>query len=343
MSTTLDIRPYEERDDAEALELERCLAKGGGFRLSLRRSRFARRAENFDEHEILVARHQGRLVGTIAVAFKDMLVHGRPVRGATTFDLRVHPELHRQGVGAQLSAAAADLVRGRADLGYSYVLDDQAAVAELAGRVGQPQPGGYQVLVAPTSVEGEVGVTVRPVDLSTVHESNLACRPPYDLYTDPRVGGRLDGHVGSWLVEEDDEVAGYSAWDNREIMAEVVEHLPAGFSALARFASWGPVAHLHLPHLPQPGEQLRTWTLFDVHATGPAIARAMLFQVLEEARQAGIDYCYFLLSLGDPLLDTLKAELPALFSPVNHYRLYASQGEHPVQGLRRVYVDIRDV
>lgn len=340
---SLDIRPFEERDDAEALDLERSLSQGGGFRLSFRRSRFARRAENFDEHEILVARRGGRLVGTIAIAFKDMLAHGRPTRGAYTFDLRVHPDQQRQGVASQLSAAAVDLVQGRAELGYSYVPEELVPAAELAGRIGQAQPGGYQVLVAPTSVEGEAGATVRPVDLSTVHESNLACRPPFDLYTDPRVGGRLDGHVGSWLVEEDDEIAGCSAWDNREIMAEVVEHLPAGLSTLARFSSWGPVAQLHLPHLPQPGERLRSWTLFDVHASGPVIARAMLHQVLNEARQADIDVCTFLLGLGDPLLDTLKAELPVLFSAVRPYRLYASHGERAALGLRRVYVDIRDV
>ena len=61
------------RDNEQCLALERAAPQGEAFRLSFRRSSYHRRAENFDDHRLLVARLEGLVVGVAAVAFKDVL------------------------------------------------------------------------------------------------------------------------------------------------------------------------------------------------------------------------------------------------------------------------------
>lgn len=343
MCPALDIRPYTAADDAQARELERRMVQGDGFVRSFRRTTFASRAQTFDEHEILVACDGSELVGLVAVGLKDVQVHGAWERAAFYFDLRVHPDHRRKGVAQQLNQAIASLTRDRASLRYSYVMDDAGAAQAMAGLYGVEPIGAYQYLVASTALDAPVGATVRPATLAEVHQSNLRARPPFDFYSDPQVGGRLDGHVGSWLVEDDDDLAGCSAWDNHTVVSEVVEGLPGGMAALSRLAHWGPLARLRLPSFPQAGEALRSWYLFDVHATTQSLARSLLRHALTEARMAGIDCCSFILESGDPLLDVFRAELPSYFAPEIRYHLYARRDAGVLPPVGHLYVDIRDI
>lgn len=338
MGPPLSIRPFTDGDLAELAELERRLVHAEGVTPAL-----LRRARRFEDHEVLVARSEGRLVGVVAVTIKDALLHGLPVRAAHVFDLRVDPDHRQRGVARQLASAVVDLVGGRVPVLYATVMEGQQGLAELAALHGRVQEGAFQTLLAPTTLDLPVGATVRPATLSEVHLSNLAIRPPYDLYFDPRGEGGVDGHVGSWLIEDDDEVAGCSVRDDHDVLAEASGHLSAGVALVARLARWGRAAHLDLPHLPAPGEGLRSWTLFDVHATGPAIARSLLRCVLAEARAAGIHCCTVVLAQGDPMLETFREELPALLAPVVRHRLFLSTAQAAGPALRNLYVDVRDL
>lgn len=334
----LQIRPLTDADLDDLRELERRLVQAEGATPAM-----LRRARRFEEHEVLVARLQGLLVGSVAVTIKDARLHGRAARAAHVFDLRVDPTHRGQGISRQLARAVVDLVGDRTPLLYATVLEGQRGMSELAGMHGRVQEGSFLTLLAPTGLDLPIGATVRPVPASEVHASLLAVRPSWDLYFDLPVQGGVDGHVGSWLVEDDDEVAGCSARDDQDGMAEAALHLPAGAALVARLSRWGRAASLDLPRLPAPGVGLRSWTLFDVHATGPAIARSLLRAVLAEARAAGVDCCTFVLAEGDPLLPTLREELPALFAPVLRHRLFLSSQLDPGPPLRQLYVDVRDL
>ncbi len=100
MPLPLSIRPFTEDDDAPARALEERLLRG--HRFGLRRPRFAARAEQLHDHELLVACRGEERVGTVALAYKPALLHDRPIRLASAFDLRVAPEAQGAGVGRAL-------------------------------------------------------------------------------------------------------------------------------------------------------------------------------------------------------------------------------------------------
>jgi len=340
MPPDLDIAPLRPEEDGEALALDRKMLQGLRFPLSFERSTFRRRAESFDDHVILRGRRDGHLVGLVAVGFKDTEWLGATHRTAFYFDLRVDPDLRRQGVGRAMADAILEVARPRSSLGYSYVVDDNRATRAMAQVYGFPPTGTYAYLVYPTFKGLPPAHLPRAATLDEVHERLLA-HERFDFYTDPRRGGRLDGHVGSWLLEADGEVAGCSAWDNSPVLAEVVQRLPLGLR-LARRARVGPVRRW-IPPIPGPGERLRSWYLFDFCATTPEAGRSLLRHVARAAATAGIDYCYVIGQPDEPLLAALRTDLPAAFAPLLRYRLYCGTPEGDFRPVPRVYVDIRDV
>ena len=89
----LVLADYAPEESEEAMELERAAEQGVSYRLAFRREAFHRRAEGFAVHRIRTARAGGRLVGIAAAALKDVELHGRRLRAAFFFDLRVRPEV----------------------------------------------------------------------------------------------------------------------------------------------------------------------------------------------------------------------------------------------------------
>jgi len=331
------------RDNESCLALERLAPQGRKFRLGFRRVAFHRRARNFDDHRIIVARLGGEVVGTAAMAFKDVRLLGEPRRAAFHFDLRVHPEHRNRGIGSRLTDEAVRLGGSRSDVGYWYVVGDNRALRGFT-RSGHGTPvSGYTYLVCPTYRERPSRVYVRPSTMAEVHQRLLDTAPPFDFYTDPLAGGDVSAHVASWMTVAPAPSAGCSAWDNSEILAEAVEAVPAGLR-LARglFESRIFRGHSH-PHVPRPGEQLRSWYLFDVFGSEPGPVVDLVRFVSARAREAGIDYLYIPWVAGDEWVGAVKADLPRLFSPEICYVFYCVGWAGQPRQLRRIYVDIRDL
>jgi len=278
-----------------------------------------------------------------AMAFKDVRLLGQPRRAAFYFDLRVHPDYRNCGIGSRLTDEAVRLGGARSDVGYWYVVGDNRAMrGSTRSRIGTPVSG-YTYLVCPTYRERPGRVDFRPSTMAEVHQCLLDTAPPFDFYTNPLVGGDLSAHVASWITASSSSAAGCSVWDNSEILAEVVEAVPAGLR-LARglFESRIYRGHLH-PHVPGPGEQLRSWYLFDVFGGEPGPVVDLVRFVSARAREAGIDYLYIPWVAGDEWVGAVKADLPRLFSPRIRYVFYCTDwGGQPSQ-LSRIYVDIRDL
>ena len=340
----LVIEPYTETDDEACLDLERRSPQGGAFRLGFRRPTFRRRAETFDDHELLVARLDGRIVGVTGVAFKDVVLHGRPLRAAFYLDLRIDPALRRRGLATRLAGESARRASPRCDLGYCYAMDDNRAMEAMRRLFGCWTVGGYHYLVFPTYRTRAPRHPAVASTLSEVHERLLATAPAFEWYTDPRLGGSTAGHVASWHLDAAAGRAGCSAWDNRQILAEVVERLPWPLPLIGAASARGLLGWLPHPHIPRPGEVLQSWYLFDVHGSTPDLVVDLVRQVAAEARDAGIDFLYLPWVAGDePWAAALRQEVPRLFAPVIPYRLMMGPPLAEPPALERFYVDVRDL
>lgn len=338
----IEIRDYLPSDDLEAKTLDKASAQGSSFRLSFERNSFQRRAEGFDRHFIVTARQRTRLVGLGAVAVKDVTVLGEPMTGAFYFDFRTDSAFRGRGIGFRLGRALVERV-GEVGMSYSYVAGDNPTGAGLAERSFLRPAGEYAYLILPTPGHRRRRMQPSCVDLREVHAALLASTPPFDFYTDPTRGGRLDGHAGSWLLRRGRALAGCSAWDNRGILGEVVERLPAPLRYAARLTRLLRLERAPLPRIPLPGEAIRSWYLFDTFATDGHALRDLLSHVTNDARERGIDYCYVIHSPPDEPIASLRGVSFAPISLTIPYRMLAwwRRGEFP--RLQRIYVDVRDV
>jgi len=337
----LVIDDYTAADDEACLEIDRLAPQGAAWRLSFRRQAFSRRAENFDNHRVLVARLEGRVVGAVACAVKDVVLLGEPLKAAFFLDLRVDSSCRRRRVGRRLTAAIMDWGQRQADFGYSYFVADNASVHSLSALFGVEHAGGFRYLVLPTCRRSAPRAQARRSTLAEVHEAHLAAVAPYDFHTDPRRGGRTDGWVSSWLADDGRRRGGASVWDNSAILAEVLERAPLPVRCAARaFRAW---PRPGLPRLPLPGERIRSWYLFDVFGTDPAIVVDVVRRIAAEAREQGIDWLYLPHVDGDAWPDAVRREAPSFFAPRVAYDLQAAWPRGPFPAIRRPYVDIRDL
>jgi len=340
----LEIDLYTLEDNEEALALDRAAAQGEAFRLSFHRSTFHRRAENFTEHLLFTGRIDGRLVGLAAVGFKDVVICGELMRAGFAFDLRVHPDFQRRGIGRRIARDARDYSRSMADIGYSWAIDDNRAVRAVLELLEAEVVGAYRYLVYPIYRHLRPRHTPSETSFDEVHAHMVEVEGPFDLYADPRRGGNLEPHVGSWIVRDGPDIAGCSAWDNRDILGEVVEALPLRLR-MARTLFESPLLRgAELPHIPQRGEHLRSWYLFDAFATRPDLAVDLMRHMTHLAREHDIDYCHLAHIESQTWVSAVRAEVPRMFAPELRYLMLAGWNRpEPFPRLERIYVDVRDL
>jgi GNAT superfamily N-acetyltransferase len=339
----LCIGVYSPEESEEALALERACVQGTSFAVSFRRTTFHRRAENFAAWRIVTAREVGRLLGVAAVAIKEIELLGESTRASFFFDLRVHPEARGRGIGRRLATAAHEWGMEHASFAYTYTLADNRVAAHLAAAFGGQPVGGYRYLVYPVYARRPAELAVSKAAFEEVHAAMLAASPRFDLYTNPRCEAGSGGYVGSWIMRRGSGAAGCSAWSNRGILGEVVESMPSSLRLVARLTRHWPLCRLSWPHFPSPGEELRSWYLFDFFGTDPMLARDLMRAVAAEALDCGIDFCYLPHDPRDAWLTAVRSDIPRLFAPLIPYRMLAKSAGNRVAKLNRIYVDVRDL
>lgn len=334
---------YRPEESDQALALERLCTQGTSYRLSFWRSTFHRRAQAYHEWRIVTARLEGSLVGLVAAAIKPVELRGEEMRAAFFFDMRVHPAFRGRGVGRRLTAEIRDWARARSSLGYTYGMADNRPAGGLARLAGGVDLGGFGYLVYPVYRRWSPSPTAAPALFEEVHDAMKRVAGPFDLYTRPERGEHQGGYAGSWMARRGSDLAGCSAWCHRDVLAEVVEAVPPAIRLAKRLTSIWPFQVGRWPHLPSPGERLRSWYLFDWFATDAALARTLMRHVAARAREEGIDYCYVVHGARDEWIYALRADVPRLFAPVLRYRLWADLPARLSGPLDRLYVDVRDL
>jgi len=330
------IAPYEKEMSDECLELEALCPQGDAYKLSFVRDTFHTRAEHFDDWMVLVARKRRKPVGVVAVALKEMDLMGRMLKGAFFFDLRVHPKHRRQGIAQKLGWTAKDwALENGAEYHYLYCINDNRAMLALGSLVRGVEVGGYDLLIWPVYKKLKVEGKVWETGPEEVHRECFEVNGPYDLYSDPFKGGRLNGHQAS--LQNDG--AGCSTWSNKGILEERVESIPRKFAFYRKAMSLWPMSSIGHPHLPAKGEVLKGLYVFDLYSKTPKEAGDLISRVNNTALEEGYDYLYIIDPPGSGTIDRLRKMVPRPFSPKLRYSLLS----HTPDMLDKLYVDIRDL
>ena len=289
----------------ECLKLESFCPQGKAYRLSFIREYFHRRAENFDDWEILVAREGDRYIGVSAIALKMIELRGTKLKGGFYFDLRVHPDHRRQGIAQKLGWASKEwaLEKG-AKFHYLYCVNDNKEMRALGTLVKGHKAGGYDLLIWPVYKPFKERSEAEKVDGKDVHRECVKTNGPYDLYSNPYEGGSLQGYRRSFQIEG----AGCSTWSNKGILEEIVESVPVRFSFLGKVLRTWPVKKSKHPHLPIKGEVLKGSYVYDFYSEGPSESRALIHHVNNWAYEEGLDYLYIIDPPGAGTIDDIRQE-----------------------------------
>lgn len=334
----IKIHPYDEEDNEEALALEAQCAQGKSLRLRFLRPRFAARSEVYENFAILCAREEKKLVGVIAGSLKPVRLHGEDCRALYVFDLRVHPEYRRMGVGRKLGAALIDGFGKEADCIYTLINGHNERAYRLACRYFAPRviiPLTYIVIPVYRKILEEGNAV--SLSASEVHEYFLRSNPDVEFLT-TWSEDQLKGHVQSYILKEE-QGGGCSVWTNENLLAEQVMGVPFSFRLLRVLSSiLRPLKSF--PSIPDVGEVIKSWFLYDFFAGSERGLRNLLVVASNRAFEKQRTFLYLLLQNRNPLLARVRK---AGFRHFTFPYFFLAKGDALPSPEDPVYIDIRDL
>ncbi len=335
--TELRITSYAPEDDGDALLLEDQCLQGSSIQLKFRRPSFHARSEIYNRSKIYCAKIGGKLVGIIAGAVKNVRLHGENIRALYAYDLRVHPEFRKRGIGKKLSWALVDDIGKDADCQYTLVNGENEKALGLVCGSFEPKlvlPLTYVIFPVYKRLKGAAPGLGRSAP--EIHESYLRHNPGNEFLPSFEEE-RLKGYVSSLSSEESD--SGCSIWTNENILAEQVVRIAfhfqvmRGISAILR-------PFLKMPSIPRKNEIIRSWFVFDLYAKDKKSLRSLMASVNNFALDQGRTYLYLLLGTNDPLLSWAK-EMGFRFFTFPY--CFLAKGRVFPEEKDKIYIDIRDL
>lgn len=275
----------------------------------------------------------GRPVGCVAVAQRNVFLHGVPTVTMAVSDLRVHPDHRRRGIGDALIRWARDTI-----LSASGGVAPPTFVALLAGgdemarRLGGVRGLPYLHRFATFRCysvpllwkrSSDDGLTVSPAGPADVDEmvtlwdevapqrqfAPVLAAPTLTAWIDAAPGLRLDSYF--LARRPGGELAGFlGIWNQWEFKRlQITSYSPRARAFRTALNTAAPL--VKGAKLPAPGEDVRH--LIAVHPcvrpSEPAVLRALIHAAYATYRARGFSFITFGLDVGDPLTPALKGWL----------------------------------
>jgi predicted N-acetyltransferase YhbS len=334
-----DIRivPFASEDDEAALELEKLCVQGKSLSLRFHRSSFQIRSQLYDHSRIYCAKKGNKLVGIIAGALKSVNLHTQTIRSLYVYDLRVHPDHRKQGIGRKLSTILAKDLGKEADCLYTLIHGQNDRIFSLAKRYFTPSmaiPLTYVVI--PVYKRFHANNYKYLYTASNIYKQYLQYNTNMEFLPEFK-SNKMKGYMKSILLEN--VRAGCSIWTIEDILAEQVVRIPFLLKALKALSI--PLRpFLRLPSIPKKNEILQSWFLFDLYAENDLGLRNLLRAAINSAYDKEKDYLYILLQNSDLLLTRIKQSGFKLFT--FPYYFLAKGKVFPFLN-DNIYIDIRDL
>ncbi|MEN6368101.1 MAG: GNAT family N-acetyltransferase [Thermotogota bacterium] len=337
-------------DDNEALlHLESESPQGTGMSILLDRQDYFYRSRMYDGARVVVAEEDGKIVGVMAYAVKEVLLDGGTDRVAYFYDLRGEATYRRsmkRGL-LRLWYAVRDEIRetGAAFI-FGHVKADNHDSMNVVTRMGAKPAASFDIL-STTSLPG------RRVDLDP-HFDNLEeevtkiartvgarSLKPVDFLSAYARGAELGYLKGIYRLESGDSFAQVSAWDLSKIYYGRVLRMPLWIRLLGDVLN--PLSNvLPVPRIPVVGQQIAYLQLFDPMvrgAQGQSLLSQLVLQLRRNARANGTDILTLFLYRDDPL-----ARMPrAIPNTALHYHTMVCPVRTEALPKPPLYLDIRDI
>ncbi len=336
------IRDYVPSDDQAVLDLERRCPQGNEFQISFNRRSFLDRSEMYGDYNVLVGLYEGKLISVVAGAVKSVLINEKKTKAGYFYDLRVDPEFRslKLKIGKTMCLRITERISAKADFVYCMIAARNLRALHLVRRYYEARaiiP--FKFLVNPVYKKKRTRGAVEVVDLVDAHERFLKNNPKRDFYC-PADPARLPGYVRSYRSDSSLGEAGCSVWSNKEILGERIDSIPKKYRRIRSvFKAVSPF--VKTPHIPEKGEVLDSWHLFDFYATSPASAEELFYQINNAAFKENKSYIYLPLQESEDFFPALE-RCCWRFSPHLEYVILANGKDVPKKN-SKIYIDIRDL
>lgn len=333
----IKIVPYAEQDNEAALALEDQCTQGTSLVLKFKRPTFHARSEVYDHYKILCAKTGSKLIGIIAGAKKTVCLHGEEIQAVYVYDLRVHPQYRKRGIGKRLTDTLMEEM-GRFDCLYTLIAGGNEKALSLATRnFDMKVVAPLTYFVIPVYKEYAITEGFKFKTAAEVHELFLKNNP--DLEFVPKFdAAKLIGWVSSLTLDEPEQ-GGCSIWTNEKLLMEQVVRIPLSLRLMKMIGA--PLRpFIKMPSIPKPNEILQSWFLFDFYGKDQTSVSNLLALVNNLASKNKKKYLYILPGSNNPMNELLKATSVKMFK---FPYAFLAKGERIPDETDNLYVDVRDL
>jgi len=342
------IRAAVEEDNNALLALEAASPQGTGIAVNIDRDTYFYRSRLFDEGRVLIGEEDGRLIGVMAYALKDVYIAGELTRAAYFYDLRGEADYRRsmkRGLFRMWKALQEEVRAAGAEFLYGHVKADNVDSMRVSIKSGAQAAAGSSILTLPTLAGGgrseppaclEPEAGARRVE-EAVGERDMRPARLTDIYSR---GAEMGYLKGVYRLHEGRSSAQITVWDTSSIYRGLVYRMPLWLHVLGGVLN--PLARrFPLPRIPTVGQRIAYWQLFDALSDGPkgeALLKRLIQWVRHEGHDQGIDITMLFHYNDDPAV-SIPRFVPS--KRLGYRTMVKPYGEaFPSTPL---YLDIRDV
>jgi GNAT superfamily N-acetyltransferase len=350
----MDVRPYESQDEERKGDLDLHFTVRPGVRICRRYTHLNAHARMYGRCHTFVAEREGRIVGVISAAIKDVRLEGQSTRAAYLFGLRVAPQARRHGVASALHARAEQAAKDDGVAAtYAVVMADNASVRPLTSRFALQQIDRVETLVAPVARQRS-----RQADVRTEPPPEAMAQridpffEKHDLFVPGSERYPAAGQFVLHYAERGSSFAAVTASRHNAVFQDLVEFVPACLRPLRSF--WDTIRPLvALPHIPAQGRTVSTRWIGEPILEGPEamrLLRNVLHHVHNKAAEEGVHWLMMPIRSSDPRRQHLRdafsigrlARLLRADTAVPSLLLFKPFGKGCSLNPERLYLDTRD-
>ena len=305
------MRPATAADNEKLIAIEKTTPQGGQIQLVSERKDYFFRAKKFADPIFFVAedKEEDMILGIMGVGPVLVQLDGKARRGGLVFDWRSNP-LAQKGLPRHMlrlwQAVHREILRRELDFLFGYVKEDNERSMGIITRYGAQVVESKDFLTMPLHARfcrrprevDKVSFTASP-DEEQERKAVEAAFGSLDLFPDQKqreaTGRERERYLFGKFSLRGSSV---KVWDTTDEYTQRVLNIPRLFK-LARPIVKAGSKLLPLPHIPELGEEIKVWQLFDLVLEDPADLDPLLERVRQAAVEKGIHYLVITLGAGD--------------------------------------------
>ncbi len=356
----ISIRPFDESDNQDLLEIEALCPQGNEkCAMGVRKEDIIARYRMYDSWKVIVAEVDGRVAGWAGWTVKKN--HGGDERHAYLAEVMIHPEFRRMGVARRLAEEAEkDAQESGADHLYCYIYGPNDAAKSLFNGLGYSNVADIKSVAMPVykRAEPSSGFSVERMTRDEIWSVVELINGRYRgwRHFSPFSPESFESHLASisgygldnfWVAKDNEEkeeggriVACAGLWDCSTLAEFCYTREPVSWKAMglvlraiARFAK--------VPKIVREGEYFKCHYLTDYafDRRNPDGMEFLLCYLNNVLLEEGMEYFVAILEPDDPVFPHLKKRQPQ----IETWHLFAKSFDRTMPGFSPFYVDIRDM